>query len=106
MRVSKRHWRSSPRHGRRTQRFSHSGRFWTFNDIVVEPPTTKKPHPPIWMAAGSPSSIRRVAERGYNLILDQFAGFEVIAERIALYKAEVQHVGAPLIRWALRWRAT
>jgi len=71
-----------------TQRFSHSGRFWTFNDIVVEPPTSQKPHPPIWMAAGSLSSIRRVAERGYNLILDQFAGFDVIAERIALYKTE------------------
>lgn len=70
------------------QRFSHSGRFWTFNDIVVEPPTGQKPHPPIWMAAGSPSSIRRVAERGYNLILDQFAGFDVITERIALFKAE------------------
>jgi alkanesulfonate monooxygenase SsuD/methylene tetrahydromethanopterin reductase-like flavin-dependent oxidoreductase (luciferase family) len=70
-----------------TQRFSHHGRFWTFNDVVVEPPTGQKPHPPIWMAAGSPSSIRRVAERGYNLILDQFAGFDLIAERIALFKA-------------------
>jgi alkanesulfonate monooxygenase SsuD/methylene tetrahydromethanopterin reductase-like flavin-dependent oxidoreductase (luciferase family) len=68
------------------QRFSHHGRFWTFNDIVVEPPAWQKPHPSIWMAAGSPSSIRRVAERGYNLILDQFASFDVIAERIALFK--------------------
>jgi alkanesulfonate monooxygenase SsuD/methylene tetrahydromethanopterin reductase-like flavin-dependent oxidoreductase (luciferase family) len=71
-----------------TQRFSHHGRFWTFNDIVVEPPTSQKPHPPIWMAAGSSSSIRRVAERGCNLILDQFAAFDVIAERIALFKNE------------------
>jgi alkanesulfonate monooxygenase SsuD/methylene tetrahydromethanopterin reductase-like flavin-dependent oxidoreductase (luciferase family) len=70
------------------QRFSHHGRFWTFNDIVVEPPTSQKPHPPFWMAAGSPASIRSVAERGYNLILDQFASFDVIAERIALFKAE------------------
>src|SRR6185436_2954540 len=36
-------------------------RFWTFNDILVEPPTSQKPHPPLWMAAGSLSSIRRVA---------------------------------------------
>jgi alkanesulfonate monooxygenase SsuD/methylene tetrahydromethanopterin reductase-like flavin-dependent oxidoreductase (luciferase family) len=68
-------------------RFSHRGRFWTFNDIVVEPPTWQKPHPPFWMAAGSAASIRRVAERGYHLILDQFAAFDVIAERIALFKA-------------------
>ena len=70
------------------QRFSHHGRFWTFDDIVVEPPTRQKPHPPFWMAAGSPSSIRRVAERGHNLLLDQFAAFDVIGERVALFKAE------------------
>jgi alkanesulfonate monooxygenase SsuD/methylene tetrahydromethanopterin reductase-like flavin-dependent oxidoreductase (luciferase family) len=71
-----------------SQRFSHHGKFWTFNDVVVEPPTWQKPHPPFWMAAGSPASIRHVAERGYNLILDQFAAFDVVAERIALFKAE------------------
>jgi alkanesulfonate monooxygenase SsuD/methylene tetrahydromethanopterin reductase-like flavin-dependent oxidoreductase (luciferase family) len=70
------------------QRFSHHGRFWTFNDVLVEPPPSQKPHPPFWMAAGSPSSIRRVAVRGYNLLLDQFAAFDVIGERIALFKAE------------------
>jgi len=70
-------------------RFSHHGRFWHFEDILVEPPTSQKPHPPLWMAAGSPASISRVAERGHNLILDQFASFEVVAERLALFKAEV-----------------
>lgn len=74
-------------------RFSHHGRFWQFEDIVVEPPTAQKPHPPIWMAAGSPASIRRVAERGCNLLLDQFASAEVVGERIALYKAEVEARG-------------
>ena len=43
------------------QRFSHHGRFWHFENIIVEPPTAQKPHPPIWMAAGSPDSIRKVA---------------------------------------------
>jgi alkanesulfonate monooxygenase SsuD/methylene tetrahydromethanopterin reductase-like flavin-dependent oxidoreductase (luciferase family) len=76
-------------------RFSHRGRFWTFNDILVEPPTIQKPHPPFWIGAGSLSSIRRVAAHGYNLLLDQFAGFDVIRERIALFKAEhAAHGGA------------
>jgi len=74
-------------------RFSHYGRFWQFDDIVVEPPTAQKPHPPIWMAAGSPASIRRVAERGCNLLLDQFAPFHVIGERIALFRQEVEARG-------------
>jgi alkanesulfonate monooxygenase SsuD/methylene tetrahydromethanopterin reductase-like flavin-dependent oxidoreductase (luciferase family) len=48
------------------------------------------------MAAGSPSSIRRVAERGCNLLLDQFAAFDVIGERIALFKAECAARGRSL----------
>src|SRR5262245_5721619 len=55
------------------QRFSHQGRFWTFNDIVVEPPPLQRPHPPFWVAAGSEASIRRAAARGFRLILDQYA---------------------------------
>ena len=58
------------------QRFSHHGKYWNFEDIIVEPPTAQKPHPPMWMGAGSADSIRQVAERGYNLLLDQFASFE------------------------------
>src|SRR5204863_3106337 len=28
--------------------FSHRGKYWSFEMIVVEPPTAQKPHPPIW----------------------------------------------------------
>ena len=69
-------------------RFSHHGRFWTFEDIVVEPPPAQQPHPPLWVAAGNPESIRRAAARGFNLILDQYASPEVIGERIAIYRSE------------------
>src|SRR5579862_9816589 len=70
------------------QRFSHRGRFWHFEDIVVEPPPAQKPHPPFWVAAGSEASIRRAAQRGFNLILDQYASPEQLGQRIALYRAE------------------
>jgi alkanesulfonate monooxygenase SsuD/methylene tetrahydromethanopterin reductase-like flavin-dependent oxidoreductase (luciferase family) len=69
-------------------RFSHHGKFWQFDDIVVEPPPAQKPHPPFWVAAGSEASIRRAAKRGFNLILDQYASPEVLKHRIALYRAE------------------
>ena len=29
--------------------FSHRGKYWEFDSIVVEPPTAQRPHPPIWM---------------------------------------------------------
>jgi len=48
------------------QRFSHQGKYWRFNDIVVEPPAAQKPHPQIWMGAGSERSIRSVAQRGFK----------------------------------------
>jgi alkanesulfonate monooxygenase SsuD/methylene tetrahydromethanopterin reductase-like flavin-dependent oxidoreductase (luciferase family) len=68
-------------------RFSHKGRFWHFEDIVVEPPPAQSPHPPFWVAAGNPHTIARAGERGFNLILDQYASPESLAERIAIYKA-------------------
>lgn len=76
-------------------RFSHRGRFWHFEDIVVEPPPAQRPHPPFWMAAGSPASIRRAAERGFNLMLDQYASPAQIGERMALYRAEREAHGRP-----------
>jgi alkanesulfonate monooxygenase SsuD/methylene tetrahydromethanopterin reductase-like flavin-dependent oxidoreductase (luciferase family) len=75
------------------QRFTHHGAFWHFENIVVEPPTAQKPHPPIWMAAGNPDSIRKVAERGFGLMLDQFAAPETIIDRFNLFKAEVEKRG-------------
>jgi alkanesulfonate monooxygenase SsuD/methylene tetrahydromethanopterin reductase-like flavin-dependent oxidoreductase (luciferase family) len=70
------------------ERFSHRGRFWHFEDIVVEPPPAQQPYPPLWVAAGSEPSIRRAAARGFNLILDQYASAAQIAQRIGFYKAE------------------
>ncbi len=78
------------------QRFSHHGRFWHFENIIVEPPTAQKPHPPIWMGAGSPDSIRKVARRGAKLLLDQHASMALTIERFNIYKAEVEKTGPAL----------
>jgi alkanesulfonate monooxygenase SsuD/methylene tetrahydromethanopterin reductase-like flavin-dependent oxidoreductase (luciferase family) len=73
--------------------WSHRGKYYQFDEVVVEPPTHQKPHPPLWMGAGSPESIKKVAAQGYKLLLDQFTPIEQIGERIALYKSEVQRHG-------------
>lgn len=75
------------------ERFSHEGRFWRFKDVIVEPPPMQVPHPPLWTGAGSPASIRRAAERGHNLILDQFAPAEALGQRVALFRAAVEACG-------------
>jgi alkanesulfonate monooxygenase SsuD/methylene tetrahydromethanopterin reductase-like flavin-dependent oxidoreductase (luciferase family) len=73
--------------------WSHRGPYWQFDNVVVEPPTVQKPHPPIWMGAGSPGSIKKVAAQGFNLLLGQFSPLAQIAEQIALFKAEVEASG-------------
>src|SRR5437867_10357921 len=72
---------------------SHRGQYWQFATVVVEPPTAKKPRPPLWMGAGSPASIRKVAALGFNLLLDQYASIQQIGERIAIFKTEVEARG-------------
>jgi alkanesulfonate monooxygenase SsuD/methylene tetrahydromethanopterin reductase-like flavin-dependent oxidoreductase (luciferase family) len=73
--------------------WSHHGKYWQFENVVVEPPTAQKPHPPLWMGAGRPESIKKVAAHGYRLLLDQFAPIDQIGQRIALFKAEVEARG-------------
>jgi alkanesulfonate monooxygenase SsuD/methylene tetrahydromethanopterin reductase-like flavin-dependent oxidoreductase (luciferase family) len=75
------------------ERFSHHGRFWRFENVLVEPAPLQRPHPPLWMAAGSAESIREVAAHGASLLLDQFAPPAMIAERIALFRAAVEARG-------------
>ena len=85
------------------ERFSHRGKFWQFDDIVVEPPPAQQPHPPFWVAAGSEASIRRAAKRGFNLILDQYASPEQLGQRIALYREELEAGGRRFD--PMKWRS-
>jgi alkanesulfonate monooxygenase SsuD/methylene tetrahydromethanopterin reductase-like flavin-dependent oxidoreductase (luciferase family) len=74
-------------------RFSHHGKRWRFDDIVIEPRCVQRPHPPLWMAAGSFESIRRAAREGFNLLLDQVAPVDLIVERVGVYREELARHG-------------
>ncbi len=74
-------------------RFSHNGNFWQYEDVIVEPPPSQKPHPPVWIAAGKPDSIRSAAARGRKLLLDQFASTEAVGERLEVFRAECEARG-------------
>ncbi len=77
------------------ERFSHHSKRWQFEDIIVEPPPVQRPHPPFWLAAGRPDSIRKAAAEGYSLLLDQFATFELTLERLRIYREAVEAQGRP-----------
>jgi alkanesulfonate monooxygenase SsuD/methylene tetrahydromethanopterin reductase-like flavin-dependent oxidoreductase (luciferase family) len=74
-------------------RFSYAGKWWHYDNIVVEPSPIQNPHPPFWLGAGSPESIRRAAREGYNLLLDQIAPIDLIIERVKIFREECQAAG-------------
>ena len=82
------------------ERFSHHGKYWQFDNIVVEPPTIQKPHPPFWQGAGHPGFDPHAwRARGHNLLLDQFASIDETGERLhCLSSAEIEANGRASIR--------
>ncbi|MBV9965340.1 MAG: LLM class flavin-dependent oxidoreductase [Alphaproteobacteria bacterium] len=76
-------------------RFSYSGRWWHYDNIVVEPAPIQQPHPPFWLGAGSKESIERAAREGYNLLLDQIAPVDVIIDRVRIFREECERIGRP-----------
>ena len=74
-------------------RFSYEGKWSRYDNVVVEPAPIQQPHPPFWLGAGSPESIRRAAREGYNLLLDQIAPIDLIVERVKVFREECQYIG-------------
>src|SRR5918996_13580 len=52
-----------------TEPFDHQGEFWTFHDMTVHPKPVQVPHPPVWVAASSPSSMDRIVQHHWNLLI-------------------------------------
>lgn len=74
-------------------RFSHHGTRWNFEDVIVEPRPVQRPHPPLWMGAGSEESIRRAAKEGFNLLLDQIGSIDLTIERVSIFRDECERSG-------------
>jgi alkanesulfonate monooxygenase SsuD/methylene tetrahydromethanopterin reductase-like flavin-dependent oxidoreductase (luciferase family) len=74
-------------------RFSHHGKYWKFDDAIIDPRPLQSPHPPIWIGAASEHSIQRAAGKGYNLLLDQFSDSSQIGGRFAWFRKCVLETG-------------
>jgi alkanesulfonate monooxygenase SsuD/methylene tetrahydromethanopterin reductase-like flavin-dependent oxidoreductase (luciferase family) len=75
--------------------WSHEGKYWQFDNVIVEPPPASRPHPAIWMGAGSERSVRQVSDRGYNLLLGQHDLMDDVIRHIAQFKRDVTATGRP-----------
>ncbi len=77
-------------------RFSHHGKYWNYDDVVIEPAPVQKPHPPLWVGAQSPSSIRYAAENGFNLLLGQAGSPDALGDGLGAAGLPEQEVEAVL----------
>ncbi len=75
------------------ERFSHHGTYYDYDDVMVLPPPFQQPHPPVYLAATSPDSIRKAAADGYTIMLDPHASNGEIAYKRRLYQEEMEAHG-------------
>ena len=87
------------------EEFSYDGDFYHIEPMVLLPKPYQKPHPPIWIAALSPSTLEWCAQNQYATLTDQFAPWDKIEEARQTYHAiaaesdfDSKSVELPLLR--------
>jgi alkanesulfonate monooxygenase SsuD/methylene tetrahydromethanopterin reductase-like flavin-dependent oxidoreductase (luciferase family) len=79
-----------PRMWRETD-YSYDGKFFSMPTRNILPKPMTKPHPPLWVAAGSPSTFQKAAQMGLGVLCFSTAGPKVIAPLIEQYKKDIQN---------------
>jgi alkanesulfonate monooxygenase SsuD/methylene tetrahydromethanopterin reductase-like flavin-dependent oxidoreductase (luciferase family) len=71
------------------EEYSFDGKFFSMPTRNVLPKPYSKPHPPIWMAAGSPSTFDLAAELGVGVLCFGFSTPDQLTPLVARYKEKV-----------------
>ena len=71
----------------------YSGKYYQLPKVRPVTRPTRKPHPPIWVAANNDVAIRRAARWGYPWFINPHATMSTIDRQIAVYNAELDRVG-------------
>ena len=50
------------------ERFSHHGKHWSMDDVELYPRPVQRPHPPFWVAGGSPESLGWAGRHGAGIM--------------------------------------
>ena len=79
----------------RNETLSYEGKFWRYDGIEVLPKPLQAPHPPVWLAATSPDSVQRAAERGYDILQDPHSTAQDIGVKRQLYYDVLRTHGFP-----------
>jgi alkanesulfonate monooxygenase SsuD/methylene tetrahydromethanopterin reductase-like flavin-dependent oxidoreductase (luciferase family) len=80
----------------KNERLHWSGRYWRFEDVEVLPKPLQQPHPPVWLATGSPEAIGWAARHGYSILLGPHQTFAENAANRERYRQELEANGHAL----------
>jgi len=70
--------------------YRYDGRFFSMPPRNVLPKPFTRPHPPLWLAAGSPSTFEKAARLGLGVLCFSTAGPDALAPLIEAYKARIE----------------
>jgi alkanesulfonate monooxygenase SsuD/methylene tetrahydromethanopterin reductase-like flavin-dependent oxidoreductase (luciferase family) len=76
-----------------TEPFDHRGEFWSFHDMTLHPRPVQTPHPPLWVAASSQTSMDRVVRHNWNLLIGQGESFQQVAAQVEYFHSAVEEAG-------------
>jgi len=76
-----------------SQRLDWAGEFWHFEGVDVLPKPLQRPHPPVWLAAGSTGAARWAGKHGYSIMLGPHSTFEENQAHREIYRGELENNG-------------
>jgi alkanesulfonate monooxygenase SsuD/methylene tetrahydromethanopterin reductase-like flavin-dependent oxidoreductase (luciferase family) len=80
----------------RDEEYSYDGKFFSMPSRNVLPKPYSKPHPPLWMAAGSPSTFDLAAELGVGVLCFGFSTPDQLTPLVSRYKEKIQDCTNPV----------
>jgi len=72
-----------------SDRLTYHGKFFSFNDVEVLPKPLQKPHPPVWMAAGSAEALQWAASVGHSVLLGPHASHQETGQQWEFYREQL-----------------
>ncbi len=76
-----------------TNRFSYEGKYYKIPEVSVHPKPFQKPHPPIYVVAISPETIRYAALRGYPIFIGAIQRLPDLKRTLDLYWQTYKQAG-------------
>ncbi len=75
------------------ERLTYQGKYFSFNNVEVLPKPLQQPHPPMWVAAGSPDAIDWAASSGHSILMDPHSTHVELGEKKRFYRHKLATYG-------------